>query len=354
MGKLSRQHIKNTHQSVRPTKTSHALPLLCLIFLTGKAAGASPSPYLDTTPLYSFNQSPLVQIYGLPALGAARVLGRDESNLAIHLQIANNFTESGTQTESLSLDGETHRLTLAWRQGLGQGSEWGFELPYLTHNGGFLDSTIESWHKTFGLPNGGRANSPHNLIDYRYTRNGVDLIRVDHPVSGLGDLRLSAAKQLGTPESSGGGITALRVSLKLPTGNDTELLGSGSTDLALWLSAASTHPPDAWNLYGGGGVLLMSKGDVLPSQHRGQVAFGTLGFSRKFFSTVAVNAQLDAHSPFYDGTGFRQMSAYAVQGLLGLDWEFRPRRHLELSVSEDVLVDTSPDVVFNLSLAFAY
>jgi len=353
MRKLSRQHTKNTRQSLRPTRTFHALPLLCLFFLSGKAAGASPGPYLDTAPLYSFNQSPLVQIYGLPALGGARVLGRNESKLAMHLQIANNFSGSSNQTESLNLDGETHRLTLAWRQGLGQGLEWGIELPYLTHNGGFLDSTIERWHKTLGLPNGGRENVPHGLIDYRYTRNGVDLIRVDHPVSGMGDLRLSAAKQLVVPESSGG-VMALRASLKLPTGNDTELLGSGSTDLALWLSAASTRPPDSWNLYGGGGLLLMNNGDVLPSQQRNRVAFGTLGFSRKFFPSVAVNAQLDAHSPFYDGTSFRQMSTYAVQGLLGLNWEFQPGRYMEFSASEDVLVDTSPDVVFNLSLAFTF
>jgi len=339
---------------LRLTKIFHTLPLLCLIFLSGKAVGASTGPYLDTRPLYSFNQSPLVQIYGLPALGEARVLSAGETTLAMRLQIANNFTGSSNQAESLNLDGETHRLSLAWRQGLGNGTEWGFELPYLTHNGGFLDSTIDRWHKTFGLPNGGRDNAPHNLIDYRYTRNGVDLIRVDHPVSGVGDLRLSAAKQLAAPESSGSGIMALRASLKFPTGNDTELLGSGSTDLALWLSAASTRPPNSWNLYGGGGVLLMSKGDVLPMQQRNQAVFGTFGLSRKFSPNIAVNAQLDAHSPFYDGTSFRQMSAYAAQGLLGLNWEFQPRRYMEFSVSEDVLVDTSPDVVFNLSLAFAF
>jgi hypothetical protein len=339
---------------LRLTKTFHALPLLCLVFPGQAAVAAANGPYPDTLPLYSFNQSPLVQIYGLPALGGARVLGRDESNLAMHLQIANNYTGAANRTETLSLDGETHRLSLAWRQGLGHGAEWGFELPYLTHDGGFLDSTIEHWHKIFGLPNGGRENAPRNLIDYRYARNGVDLIRVDRAVSGVGDVRLSAAKQLATPEASGGGFLALRASLKLPTGDGAELLGSGSTDLALWLSAASARPPDAWNLYGGGGVLMMSKGDVLPLQQRNQAVFGSLGVSRRFFPGITANVQLDAHSPFYDGTGFRQMSAYAAQGLLGINWEFTPRRYFEFSVAEDVIVNTSPDVVFNLSLAFAF
>ncbi|HYA38291.1 MAG TPA: DUF3187 family protein [Candidatus Methylomirabilis sp.] len=335
-------------------KPIQTLPLLCLLFLPGTAIGASTAAYLGVRPLYSFNQSPLVQIYGLPALGEARVLGRDESSLALHWQIANNFTGAENRTESLNLDGETHRLSLAWRQGWGQATEWGIELPYLTHNGGFLDSAIDHWHETFGLPNGGRNAASRNQINYRYTRNGVDLIRVDHSVSGVGDLRLSAAKQLATPESSGDRLVALRASLKLPTGDDAELLGSGSTDLALWLSASSTRPPDTWNVYGGGGLLLMSKGDVLPSQQRSQVGFGTLGFSRTFLSSLAFNAQLDAHSAFYGDTEFRQMSAYALQGLLGLRWELLPRRYMEFSISEDLAVDTSPDVVFNLSLFFDF
>ena len=79
-------------------------------------------------PLYSFNQSPLIQIYGLPALGESRVLGTDESALALHLQLANHFTGASSSAEALSLDGETRRLTLHWRQGLPGNKEWGVEL----------------------------------------------------------------------------------------------------------------------------------------------------------------------------------------------------------------------------------
>jgi hypothetical protein len=328
------------------------LALLALLSAAGTAAAAAA--YTDVEPLESFNQSPLIQIYGLPALGPARVLSPGETRLALHLRLANNFTASSNPTESLTLDGETHRFSLAWRQGLGHESEWGIELPYLAHNGGFLDSVIEHWHALFHLPGGGRDHAPRDQIDYRYRRNGVDLVRVDQAVSGAGDLRLTVARQLAVPAFPGERIMALRASLKLPTGNSRELLGSGSTDLALWLSAASTRPADVWNLYGGGGILLMSQGEVLPAQQRRQVGFGTVGVSRKFFSQVAVNAQLDAHSPFYDSTGFRQIGAYALQGLLGLAWEWRPRRYLEFSVSEDLAVDTSPDVVFGLSLRFDF
>ncbi len=329
--------------------------LLCLIFLIQSTVFAETGPIsTEIRPLYSFNQSPLIQIYGLPAIGEARILPQDESTLELHLQIANNFTGTQSSSEFLNLDGETHRLTVAWRQGLSTGWEWGFEVPYLSHNGGFLDNSIEHFHQITGLPQNGRTNTAFNQINYRYIRNRVDLINVTHPVDGPGDVRLLAAKQINTDETSEGNATALRASLKIPTGDYSELLGSGSTDLALWLSTATKFQPDAWSLYGGGGILLMSAGKVLPSQQRNQVEFGTLGFSRRFFPRVALNVQLDAHSSFYDYTSLRQLNHYAIQGLAGLNWELAPRTFLEFSISEDLIVNTSPDVVFSFSLALPF
>ena len=317
----------------------------------GSHAGAVYST--DVRPLYSFNQSPLIQIYGLPALGESRVLEQDESDLALRLQISNNFTGARSASEYLILDGETHRLTLTWRQGLADGREWGFELPYLTHNGGFLDSSIERFHETFRLPQNGRRDIARNQINYRYTRNGADLIRVTRPVSGTGDLRLLGARQIENHETAGV-ATALRASLKLPTGKDSELLGSGSTDLALWLSVATTRPLDQWNMYGGGGVMHMTEGRVLPLQQRNHVAFATFGISRMIVPHLIISGQLDAQTPFYDYTHFRQLNSYPMQGLMGARWELAPRKFLEFSMSEDLVVDTSSDVVFGLSLVLPF
>ena len=339
--------------SLRSTNLSRIGSLLYLLILVSGSSHAGTAYSTGVRPLYSFNQSPLIQIYGLPALGETRVLAQDESDIVLRLQISNNFTGGKNLSEYLILDGETHRLTLTWRQGLADGREWGFELPFLTHNGGLLDSSIERFHETFSLSQNGRRDIARNQINYRYTRYGVDLIRVTEPVSGVGDIRLLGAKQIKNHETSGL-ATALRVSLKLPTGRESELLGSGSTDLAVWLSMATTHPPSDWNKYGGGGILLMSEGKVLPRQQRNQVVFGALGIGRSFFPHMAINAQLDAHSSFYDYTHFRQLNSYAVQGSLGLNWELAPRKFLELSISEDLVVNTSPDVVFTLALTLPF
>ncbi len=323
------------------------LPAYLALLVSTIACADTVAP-IDVRPLYSSNQSPLIQIYGLPSLGRARVLSQGETNFALHLQIANNFAGDQNNAESVNLDGESHRLTLAWSQGLPGGMDWGFELPYLNHGGGFLDSFIESWHKAFNLPQGGRTDVSRNQIDYRYTRNGVDLIHLTHPVSGWGDVRVLGGKQVDMNKMFGIQSLALRASLKLPTGQSSELRGSGSTDLALWMSAVTMPAPDAWNPYGGGGILLMTKGKVLPQQQRRQVIFGTIGLSRKFGS-LALNAQLDGHSPFYNDSHLRPLGTYAVQGLAGLTWEISPHRFLEFSASEDLVANTSPDVVFNLS-----
>ncbi|MDH3310585.1 MAG: DUF3187 family protein [Gammaproteobacteria bacterium] len=307
----------------------------------------------DVIPLYSFNQSPLVQIYGLPALGSARVLEQDKVDVSLQIQIANNSTDALNNVEYLVLDGETHRLTLVFRQGLVNGYEWGVELPYLSHSSGFMDNFIEDWHRTFGLRQGNRLSIPPNLINYHYSRNGTELVNVSRSTKGIGDIRLSSGMQLS--HSLGERNVALRASLKIPTGESADLLGSGSTDLALWLSVApGTKTADSWRGYGGGGILLLTDGDVLPDQQRNYVAFGNIGLSYRIIPSLTAYVQLDAHSAFYRNSDFRQLNATAFQGLLGVLWEFTPGKYAGFSISEDLTVDASPDFGVNLSVSFSF
>lgn len=308
----------------------------------------------EIVPLYSFNQSPVIGIFGLPAIGSARVLKKEETVLAFRTQISNNYTGADNGREQLSLDGESYRNSFMMNRGLGAGREWGVELSYLMIDGGFLDGPIEGFHDLFGFKQGGRDTVPRKRVNYRFTRQGQDLFRVDEPVSGPGDFRFTAATQLQKKSAENGYDVALRGSLKLPTGNSTDLLGSGSTDLAVWLSAARAMRPNAWNGYGGIGLMLMTTGDVLPAQQQRQILFGALGFARKISAQLSFNVQLDGHSPFYSDTGFRQFNAYALQGLIGIVWEFLPKTYLEFSGTEDVIVNTSPDAVFLLSLTLPF
>lgn len=294
----------------------------------------------DLTPLPTFNQSPLVQIYGLPALGSSHVLTKSESEVQIAVALANNFTGASQGDEALTLDGETHRTTLALRRGVARGYEVGVELPYVEQTGGFLDHTIDVWHDTFGLPNRDRNLVPHDRLLYRYTHGGQTPIDVQTASDGIGDVRLTGARQVGR-------AGALRMSIKLRTGTNENLRGSGATDVALWLSSACTTCASlGW--YGGGGVLWLGRGDVLPDQQRRWVGFGGIGASWPASSTVALKAQIDAHTAFYRSE-LAPLSSPAAQLQLGGTWSVSRNNAIDFAVSEDIVVNTSPDVVFNLA-----
>lgn len=296
-------------------------------------------------PLPTYNQSPLVQIFGLPAPDAPRLLVPGQSQTRITFEAANNFIHRQNGAESLVLDGETHRTALTVKYGAGD-TEWGVEIPYISQSGGFLDSFISNWHDVFDLPRGGRNESPFDQLDYTYRRDGVDRLRITRASRGIGDIRLLAGWQLPFRNTTD---VALRASLKLPTGNAAELHGSGAADIALWLSlGCSCSGTLGWNA--SAGALVLGHGDVLPDAQRRFVGFGGAGFGWRIVEPIVLKAELRAHSPFYGDTHLAPLGSTAVELVLGGTWRVDKRTALDLAVSEDARVETAPDVSLLISL----
>jgi hypothetical protein len=301
---------------------------------------------------FTFNQSPLIQFTGLPAINSAQVLNEGAQRYRLITDLANNFAPSRTSREKVLLDGETLRTTLAWSRGLGHNWEWGVEIPVIRHSGGILDSFIEDWHSFFRLPEGGRPKYPQDKLSYYYVRDGETRILLTEPTTGLGDIRLNTAwqwRQIPTVEH-----VAVRAQLSLPTGDSDHLQGLGDPSLALWLSAQNGKHwwrfPGSW--FGGGGLLLMPKGDVLPQQQRPLVVFASLGAGVRVLPGMNLKLQLDGHSPFYSGSVVDEVGRGSLQLVMGGDIVFSKRWRLELGVSEDAVVETSPDVVLHAAVTW--
>lgn len=304
----------------------------------------------DITPFFSFNQSPIIQLHGLPAIDSAGILNEGRARYRLVNDLASNYTFKNTTNENLLFDGETNRATFVYALGMGSGWEWGLQIPFVDHDGGSLDGFIEDWHDTFGLPQGGRNTAPHNRLRYVYQRNGVTEFLVDRRVSGIGDVRLTAGKQWSTVAE--GTRLAIRASVSLPTGDSNELLGSGGVDAALWATADRTQ---SWfdfpgSLFGGGGLLLMGDGDVLADQQRRFAAFGSLGAGARVLPWMTLKLQADAHTALYDDSTLKQINANAVQLLMGGELRLAKNTRLDLMVGEDITVHASPDVVFHIGL----
>lgn len=302
----------------------------------------------DTTPLPATDQSPVSLIFGLPALGSARILPQGRSRASVSYEVSNYMFYDRRATEELVLDGETRRATFVFAFGAA-GAEWGVEIPYLSHSGGTLDAFIRRWHDTFGQRQGGRDETPDNRLIYNYTRNGATLLDVTQPSEGVGDIRLFGGWELSTDNAMG---LALRASLKLPTGEPEALRGSGAADLAVWLSAACSTAgcPGRWNWNAGGGVLWLGQGDVLPEQQRRLAAFASAGVGWTYWAPVTLKAALYGHTPFYRDSEFSPLTAASMQLILGGTWTISPRATLEVALTEDIRVYTAPDVGILINL----
>lgn len=314
------------------------LPFLLLVI---------PASYLgaEELPLQTRNQSPLTRIFGLPTPGSPSLLPAGATEFLVTIDTASNFASDRTRRETILLDGESYRPVLSVRRRLTSSLEGGMELPLQVDGGGFLDGFIEGWHNVFGLPQGGRDQAPHNRLLYRYQRDGRDLLRMDDSAAGIGDLSL----QLGMPLWEGkNGNAALRLSLKLPTGDPGTLAGSGSTDLALWVVGSRDLP---WNLslFGSAGVMGMTRGEVLASMQRREAFFGSVGLGWRAAERVTFKLQADGHTALYRGSSLPELGD-AVQLQMGGTIKLPAETLLDLAVSEDVMVNASPDVVFHMAL----
>jgi hypothetical protein len=331
---------------MKPPQRILGFLLVSLAFLQG----SSVLQAADITPFYTQNQSPLVQIFGLPSIGNASLLGPGKADARLVVDLANNYVDDQNPRESILLDGESTRFSLDARYGIKKGWELGVVVPYVIQSGGFLDGFIEGYHNAFGFPQGGREQAPRNRLLYRYVKDGQERLKVGDSSSGLGDISFNGGWQAwggkGEPSSA-----ALRASLKLPTGSSSALHGSGSWDLSLWMVGSNDWKVTYGHLtlFGGAGFMGMTGGDVLESQQRNWVGFGGLGFGWSPARWIAFKVQANGHTSFYKDSDLRELNYHSIQLTMGGTLAFSDRISLDLGVTEDVIVKTSPDVVFHLA-----
>lgn len=326
---------------------------VCVLMLLAPVAAKVEA--IDILPFQTQNQSPLISIYGLPSVGSARVKAKAEGTLRLTLDQANNYVNETNAAESLVLDGESTRLTVSGRYGIGHSLELGIDVPFLVAGGGFLDNFIENYHSLFGFPNGGREMAPKNRLLYRYRKNGVTLLDMEQSGHGLGDISVNAAWQIYRSGDSRRNLT-LRGSLKVPTGDAGTLRGSGSTDFSAWVIGNWGHQFSLGQvtIFGAAGAMGLTKGRVLADRQRPLVGFGMLGLGFAPADWIELKIQTNAHTSFYSDSDFKELNAASAQLTLGGALHFTPKMSLDIGVTEDIIVGASPDVVFHFSLAHTF
>jgi len=337
------------------------LPILLILALLLQAALGATSCLAASaaaTPFYTFNQSPVAQIFGLPAAESSTVQLPGKLWSLFAFDVANNYSIDDSPRDSMLIDAESYRLTFALRYGIAQKFELGLDLPLVGYSGGVLDGMIEGWHSAFGLSQGGRLYAPRDRLLIRYDRNNQERLRLTRENFGLGDLRLNGGWQLYQDGSSPARALALRASLKVPTGDSEQLRGSGSTDFALWLTGSDDHIVGESQMhlafFGAAGAMALTKGRVLEDQQNQVVGFGSLGLGWSPLDWLTFKTQLSMHSAFFKSTTLNQLGQSPVQLIFGGTLGFSPKTSLDIALSEDVRVSTSPDLAIHLGLSHQF
>lgn len=325
-----------------------------LFFSLFCSAGVAAAADMEVMPFSVFNQSPLIQIYGLPHDTAADITPAGTFRISLNQDLSSNYTVHSNAHEKIILDGETYRTTLAVRYGIASNWEAGIEIPYLFQSGGFLDGFVIGWHNFFGLPQGGRDSAPKSQLNYSYSKDGVQKLQMNRPASGIGDIALTGGYGLYDDLSTERHDSlALKGAVKLPTGDSSSLFGSGSIDGMLQLCGSMTKFSEWGSLgvYGSVGVLAMSKSDVLRDQHNPLAGVGTLGLGWGPASWISFKFQLNGNTPLYHGSSLAEISQSPLLLVIGGALKFPGEYLLDIGVAEDVAVATAPDVSFYLGLS---
>jgi len=311
-----------------------------LLALAGLATQpASASAFLTR------DQNPLLAGYGIPLPMPARLAAPGQWRLAADLNWSSTAVEQIGATESLLVDAETRELRVTLGRGFADRWMLQLQLPYRYVDGGNLDSFIEGWHDFFGLPDGARSAMPHDRIRIAYTRDGRTVFDQRSGSHGFADLAADIGYQLLANASTS--ISAW-LDVKLPTGAANELTGSGATDVSV-VVAGEHRFEGRWSAYGQLGITWLGGGDLLASRQRSVVWSGLAGVGVNLWRGLDAKLQVDAHSTVFDDSSLDFLGD-AVVLTIGGAYRFESGLTVDAGVSEDILVDASPDVVFVLGL----
>lgn len=293
-------------------------------------------------PFATRNQSLFSLIYGLPVASPAELLTSGQSRFTSSLNITNTLNIQSSNNEQLQVDIETWQLKLVFDLGLSSNSMLRFQLPYIAHSGGLLDSPIDNYHQALGLPEDLRPGFPHNQLLVIYEQNSEQL-RLDQRQQQIGDISIQLAWQHSQTEDMS---LSYWLGLKLPTGDASAYTGSGHLDLAGWAAASYRLKDTRW-LYAQAGILYMSDTDTLKSIHNNWAGFANLGMKFEPWQKLQLKAQFDMHTALYDSQ--LEFLGHVVQLTFGGSYLPNKQNSFDLAIAEDIQSGASPDVTFNLS-----
>ena len=309
-----------------------------MLFLACRLLAAAETPISDAFPLR--NHNPFLQVYGLPTFRTHELVAAGNTEFGLSYDVANDADDADRQGERLIIDAESQVLNLSIRRRFGGRFELGIDVPWVRHSGGYLDSVIYDFHDLVGLPNSNRVG-PDDQYRLFFERQGTVLFDTDVPTSGISDVQVAAAMDLGK--------ATLRAGIKLPTGDPDELTGSGAADISLGLYGGSTTSLFKRELAYSGflGLLVLGDGDIMPALQRSAVPYGGAALRWQATTRMALATQLYVQGPYFDAE-LDELGGNTFQLSFGADFRLKGS-FLRFAIVEDIAAAAAPDFALHVS-----
>ncbi|MFO1520304.1 MAG: DUF3187 family protein [bacterium] len=321
-----------------------------IVFFFFARFGFAMEYYPNFGPLKTRTQNPLYLLFLSPTPESSATLEKGHFRFSVETTLSNlierDFPKNGVNVD---MDMEVYRTALNFAYGFHPNFEAGIQLPFLSLNGGFMDGIIQGYHNLFGFPNEGRNKVPNNRYSYKITRGGKTLYSVSSQAFGFSDLNVYLKYQMMKEEGRRPGLS-LRVSLKFPTGERDNGLGSGAPDfdfnLALEKSFKRLHS------YTNLSYLVLGGFDPLDDYVQPLALTFSQAFEVNITHIASVVAQIKGGTPLFHDTGTPKLDRMPLDldiGFKGTGPRKGPWRHFEweFAVSED-LIPSGPSVDFGL------
>lgn len=305
---------------------------------------SAQSVVAQSAPLWAQNNSPLAQLVALPSQRSAQLT--ESWQWELHSAIASHWVIQSNQQAAVRFDGETARVTAALEWGFAPRWSARFSVPWINHQGGFLDPLINDWHALFGMSDAGRPQFADDQLNFRYTTNSnsQSLTRAN---SGLGDVRTELNYQLAETQDD---AWSLSMGYKWATGDEHAWRGSGAGDAYTTLRYSGRHLADlplTW--HGQLGYTYAGESTLLGADQRRHLWHAGMTLDWRLAQSWSLIAQIDGHAGVIRSP-LTVLDKPAMVLSLGARFTITPALTLDVSFSEDIRVESAPDITFQATL----
>ncbi|MCC6139427.1 MAG: DUF3187 family protein [Nitrospira sp.] len=308
------------------------------------AEGFGPFPVRNFQPLHQL-------VLGMPG-DRATVLKPGALDLRVELaNTANVFSDTNSQA-SVSMKFESVRSGLFLRYGVTERLEMAVEIPVLYRYQGIMNGMISAVERgTTGLAPDRRALEDTNYA-YSVVSRGRNAINARNGAVGLGDASILGKYQVLT-ETNLLPTISFRAAIKLPTGDESHLLGSGSPDYGFGV-AMEKHLAKDWMVYANlNGVIPTGRIAGFELQ---PVVSALVAVEYLWSENFSIVGHFDYFSSPMKGTGSPVFDLGVTEGVLGFNYRLRPQLLWQVYAVEnlDFIVGSAADFTLSTTMTFQF